>query len=106
MTENTAIRSLAIKKAMQSDCTYKISAIGFNSKGDVIGSAINRKHRFGRYNGLHAEIALIKKYHGIASVLICRVNKTGKLLPIDPCPRCKKLLDNMGIRIYTLKEDI
>jgi cytidine deaminase len=96
--------SLAINKALQSSCNYKVSAIGLNIKGDIIGTAVNQ-HRINRYGGgLHAEINLIKKYgKKIKTIIICRVNKGGDILPIHPCDTCKKILDRMNIDIITIK---
>jgi hypothetical protein len=95
---------MAIKKASQSSCTYKISAMGFNKKGDYVGSAINKKKKCGHGLGLHAEIELIKKYNKrISTILICRVNNKGKLLPIDSCVTCKKICEKLNIKLITVK---
>jgi cytidine deaminase len=95
----------AIKKANQSVCKFKVSAIGFNNKGEMIGSITNAP-RFSRYGGgLHAEALLIKRYgKKLKTILICRVNSNGKLLPIDPCLNCQKLAIKFGIKIMSVKE--
>jgi tRNA(Arg) A34 adenosine deaminase TadA len=99
-----SIIRLAVAKASQSTCHYKVSAIGFNHKGDLIGSAINQ-HRLNKYGGsTHAEVNLIKKYGSkLTSMVICRTNKTGSILPIHPCPRCRGLAMIYGINIATIE---
>lgn len=98
--------NLAIKKAQQSNCTYKISALGFNAKGDYIGAVFNKKsncrHSINGKNGLHAEIELFKKYYP-SSILILRTNNSSKLLPIHPCKRCKSILVSNRVRLFTIE---
>jgi tRNA(Arg) A34 adenosine deaminase TadA len=97
------ILDLAIKKASQSTCTYKVSAIGINHKGEVIGTARNT-HRFLREGGSdHAEANLIKRYRGhLKTIIICRIGNGGVLLPIDPCCSCEKLANKYGIKIVSI----
>lgn len=98
---------IAIKKAQKSSCRYKISAIGFNRKGDMIASVTNQP-RFGKEaGGLHAEARLIRENgtKKIRTILICRTNKKGTILPIKPCERCQKLADAHGIKIISVSED-
>lgn len=98
---------LAIKKALQSDCNYLISCIGLNNTGDVIGTSVNKHGENGKGRGRHGEIELIKKYgRKIRTIIICRVNHSGDILPIHPCKNCKKLLDRMGIKIVTISSEI
>jgi cytidine deaminase len=100
---NVNIIKTAINKAKQSTATYKISALGFNKKGDFIVSAINKKKKCAKGMGLHAEIELIKKYRKcISTILICRVNNNGDILPIDPCDTCRKICKRLNIRIITI----
>ena len=95
------IKDLAIKKALQSACHYKISAIGLNKDGDVIAKSMN-KHRFSQKGGgIHAEMQLMKK-PGIKTIYICRVNNNGKLLPIDPCDMCKEKANELNIKILSI----
>jgi len=89
----------AIKKASSSPCRYKIAAIGFNRKNEVIGIAYNTP-RFSREGGsIHAEINLLKKCgKKLYSVMILRIGGSGNILPIDPCENCRAALQ--GIRIF------
>jgi tRNA(Arg) A34 adenosine deaminase TadA len=93
----------AINKAQQTTCRYKVFAIGFNSRGDIIGIASNRR-RFDREGGsIHAEMELIKNYgRKIRSIIIGRTNSSGNLLPIDCCDACKKILDRYRITVRTV----
>lgn len=98
------ITDIAIKKASKSVCRYKVSAIGLNKKGDIVGNVSNMP-RFAKFNGgLHAEASLIGRYGSkIKTIIICRVNKTGGLLPIKPCDNCQKLADKFGIKIISIE---
>lgn len=101
---NQFIVEYARSKALQSACTYKISAIGFNHKGDMIGSAMNKRHVCLPKMGRHAEEELIKRYgRNLKTIVICRVNNQGELLPIDPCSKCSKMANKLNIRIKTIK---
>ena len=95
---------IAKKKAGKSTVNFKISAIGFDRKGNYLGSACNCR-RFDHYGGgLHAEMALLHKFGPrIKSMLICRVGKSGNLLPIDPCHRCQRVLDKLKIKVKTIR---
>jgi cytidine deaminase len=98
------IISRAINKAKQSICRFKISAVGLNKNGTCVASAIN-KYRFPRYGGgQHAEMILMRDAakKGIKTIIICRVGKTGDILPIDPCPTCQKKAQELGIKIYSV----
>lgn len=96
-------KQIALKKAMKSICRYKMSAIGLNNKGEVIFKAMNRP-RFVRYGGgVHAEMeVMLKGGPSIKQILICRVNKTGNILPIEPCPKCANKARDLGIRITSI----
>jgi tRNA(Arg) A34 adenosine deaminase TadA len=100
------IMDMAIRKAKQSKCRYKISAIGLNYKGEVVGSAVN-KPRFDRqHGGLHAETNLIRRYGSrLKTIIICRVGDAGDLLAIDPCKNCQKVADKMGIKIVSIQKE-
>jgi hypothetical protein len=102
--QDSQIVEIARKKAVQSICRTKISAIGFNSNGDIVEKAFN-KSRFSRPGGgIHAEMQILQaaKKKGITSILICRVNRSGNLLPVDPCETCQEKADELGVKIYTV----
>ena len=95
----------AINKAEQSPSKFKISAIGLDEKGQVLGSAFNsiRFDRFG--GGVHAEMALLSRYgNNVKIIILCRVGKSGELRPIHPCEKCQKILDKKSIKVITVEE--
>jgi len=97
------LQNLAIKKASQSYCRFKVSAIGFGHNGEYIGSSVNspRLNKLG--GGLHAEMKLFARYgKNLKTVFICRIGNTGLLLPIDPCYACNNKAKELGIKIKTL----
>jgi len=98
------VTDIAIKKASQSPCKSKVSAIGLNKKGKVVSTACNHP-RFSKYGGgVHAEIkALARGGDKIHSMIICRVGKLGEIRPIECCSSCKKVLDKKGIKVYSIK---
>ncbi len=97
------IKERMIKEALKSSCNYKVSAIAYSRKGNILGIS-HCRHRFNRHGGgIHAEQALMRKYgKSIATIVIMRVNKNGNVLPIDPCEVCAKIADKMNIRIRSI----
>lgn len=102
LTEKT-IEIIAKEKAKQSNCRYKISALGFDKKGNYLGASFNKKRFHIKGGGIHAEIALIKKFGPrMKSMVICRINKQGSLLNISPCKTCQAVADKLGIKIFSI----
>ena len=110
---DNAIRALLKEKAANSPCTFKISAIAFDSKGDVLGHASNshsenwnvlEKSAAGRPGtGVHAERVLMRRYRNLVkTIVICRVGHGGDLRPIDPCPMCQKVAKKYGVKIISV----
>ena len=93
-----------IRKALKSACRFKIAAMGVNHRGEVVGVTFNSP-RFCRYGGgNHAEIMLMKRYgRHLETIYICRVSRTGKLLPIVACGNCKKKAEELGIKIISIE---
>jgi cytidine deaminase len=99
------IVNLAQKKASQSTCRYKVSAVGLDKRGRVLGCQMNRHRLPFKGGGVHAEIALIRKYGTkLKSIIICRTNKSGDLLDIHSCKACSQVADKLNIKIYSIKE--
>jgi Cytidine and deoxycytidylate deaminase zinc-binding region len=94
---------IAVKKAKQSSCTYRVSAIGLNKRGEVVYKAFN-KSRFMRPGGaIHAEMeVMLKGGPGVHTIVICRVGNNGDILPIHPCSVCKLKAEELGIRIVSV----
>lgn len=99
------LKQRAIKKAMQSNCRFRVSAMGFDKNGNYIGSSVNAP-RFDKYSGgLHAEMRLFARYgKNLKTVFICRIGNTGMLLPIEPCKTCAQKAKDLGIKIKTIGE--
>lgn len=102
---NLNLKRLAIQKAGQSIGRYRVSAIGLDKNGRMVSKAFNRP-RFSRYGGsCHAEMMALRiGGNKISTMIICRIGQSGEVLPIDPCARCKKVLDRKGIKVLTIKE--
>lgn len=107
-----ALQHLMREKASHSPCTYKISAIAFDAKGDVLGHCTNSHsynwnvldHGEGRAGtGFHAERKLLSRYgSNVKTILICRVGRSGDILPIDPCQACRKAAAKLGVKIVSV----
>jgi hypothetical protein len=101
------------EKASKSDCTYKVSAIAFDKKGNILGHARNthskwdvlEKCNVGRAGTAeHAERVLMRRYgSNIKTILISRVGHSGILRPISPCKTCQKVADKLGIKIISVE---
>lgn len=101
-------------RARKSDCTYKVSAMAFDKKGNLIGHAVNRHSQWdvltkdgeGRPGTAeHAERRLISAFgKKVRTILIARVGHSGILRPIDPCPACSKLARKYGIKIISVSD--
>lgn len=109
-----ALKALLLEKAAHSSCTYKISAVAFDAKGDVLGHATNSHSRnwnvvskYGRGRAgtaQHAERVLLGRYRDLVkTIIICRIGRTGKILPIDPCPVCVKVAAKYGAKIISVR---
>jgi hypothetical protein len=101
---NTDLTNLAVKKAKQSTCTYRVSALGLNKKGEVVYTSFN-KSRFMRPGGaVHAEMdVMLKGGPGVKTIIICRVGRSGDILPIEPCEACRRKAEELGIKIISVE---
>lgn len=108
-----AIEELLREKASHSPCTYKLSAIAFDAKGDILGHVTNshsrnwnvlEKAHIGRAGtAVHAERRLLQQYRDLVkTIVICRVGRSGEIRPIDPCPVCQKVAAKYGAKIISL----
>jgi hypothetical protein len=114
LIDNPTIINTLKSKAKKSPCTYKVAAIAFDKKGDILGTASNSHSRnwnvlekcdCGRANtGEHAEQKLFDRYgSNIKTILICRVGHSGILRSIDACPTCQKVAKKFGAKIISIK---
>jgi hypothetical protein len=103
----TLIKHL-VSKASQSLSCYRLSGVAISKKGEILGFARNGFRRdnipSGKYSGKHVEQALIERYGtNIKSIIIMRIGNGGDILPIHPCPKCAKLAEKYGIKIYPVR---
>jgi cytidine deaminase len=97
------VAKIAKDKALQSSCTYKVSAIGLNKKGEVTYKAFNKSRFMKLGGGIHAEMeVMLKGGPGIRTIIICRVGNSGDILPIHPCEVCRRKSEELGIRIVSV----
>lgn len=93
------------KKAMKSMCNYRIGAVGISHDGRILKATFNKPKFFWKGGGIHAEREVMKTCgKNLKSILICRVNSKGHMLPIHPCKVCKKIADELNIKIYSVLE--
>lgn len=95
-----------IRKAMQSQCRFLVSAVGYDEKGNIVGFSCNKPNITRKGGSIHAEEALMNQYGKVLqTIVICRTNKTGSsLLPIKPCSKCKSRANRLGIKIMTITD--
>ena len=95
-------------KAKKSLCVYKISAMGIDHSGNMIGVSFNVKRFTKSGGGIHAEMNLMAQYgSNLKTIIICRSNNAGtEMLPIHPCERCSKKASELGIKIIPLLDII
>mgnify|MGYP001071288986 CR=1 FL=1 len=102
---NDVIKDKLIKTASKSPCRFKVSAVAFSKKGNILGWSYCNHGIESNGGSIHAERYLMSKYgRAIHTILITRINKSGKILPIEPCNVCQKVADKMGITIKTVEE--
>lgn len=94
----STLRDRIIRRSSGVRLRYRIVAVGFNSRGKIIGIANNMALH--RLRGLHAEEVLMRKMpRSLSKILIARVNKNGEFRPIEACQICQELADRRGIKI-------
>lgn len=106
---NPAIKDAVFKKATHSPSHLRMAGVAFNKKGEILGIMSNgfRQENIkpGRFCGDHVEKKLIARYGSLISkIILMRIGRAGAILPIDPCPKCQKLLDKYGIKAMTITE--
>lgn len=110
MTHSPSIIGLLRQKAEHSPSHIRMAGIAFDRKGDILGTASNgfrvSQVKPARFSGNHVERKLIGRYGNLISkIVLMRIGRGGAILPIDPCPKCQKLLNKYGIKVSTIKAD-
>jgi cytidine deaminase len=90
-------------KALESGSRFRVAAMGLSKKGNVIACK-NNVSRFPRHGGgIHAEENLIKSTGGrIHTLVLGRVGRSGKFRPINPCSKCRKMINKYNIKLETI----
>lgn len=109
-TLHPLIERMANKLKVDRNLTYRICAIAFSKRNNLLGIQMNG-HRFSmshrRGAGLHAEAELIRRFgRQIDRIYILRVGNAIDPLPIHPCENCAKIAAKYGIKIIPLHEEI
>ena len=89
------------KKAANTNHTkYRVVAVGFTKKNDLVAIMANKAaHRPKSFN-THAECRMMLRYgRKLHHIIIARFGATGNSLPINPCPQCQALAKSYGIEI-------
>lgn len=94
---------LAARKASQSQCHVRVAAIAFNHKGDLVMTAVNTPRFSKEGGGIHAEMRVMRRRPKCKTILLIRVNKTGKIVPLDPCAACAAKANELGVTIISVK---
>ena len=97
------------KKAAQSKSKYRISAMAFDSRGEFIAQAFNGLPMDGVEGkegcGVHAEAKLMRKYGVLLkTIVISRIGHSGDWRPIEPCEKCRKLAEKLGVKLMTIDQ--
>lgn len=88
-----------LRKAADVPCRYAVVAVGIDYRGRVISISSNRQRFMRRGGGIHAEQAIIHSSpRSLRRIVIARVRR-GKLLPIEPCEKCKRMAGKFGVSI-------
>lgn len=111
-----AVMTLLQEKAANSPCTYRISAVAFDKKGEILGHVTNSHSK--NWNVLekcgvgragtseHAERRLLQRYRDLVkTIVICRIGRSGEIRPINPCKACLKVASKYGAKIVSVMPD-
>jgi cytidine deaminase len=101
---NPRLLKIIQKKALDSNCRYKIAALGFNKRMELVCKSFNKKRFYRKGGGIHAEMAVMKSSKSIRTIIICRINQSGNFLPIEPCSICREKARELGIKILTVTQ--
>lgn len=95
------------KKAAQSSCKFRVAAYGFNRRGELVSKSANLPRFDRKGGGIHAEMRVMQeaRQKGIATILICRIDRSGNFSPIKPCIACQKKADELGIKIHSIEPE-
>lgn len=94
-----------IQKALQSPAKHRVSAVGLSKRGVVIAAAFNKPRFRKKGGGIHAEMAImLMAPKCLDTIIIARVNKHGKILPMHPCAACATKAKELGVKIVSAED--
>ncbi len=98
-SHSSIILSRMIKAGIKlSAVRHRVVAVGLDNNNNIISISTNKPRLKSR--GYHAEERIIfNSPRSLRRILIIRVNKVGKLLPIHPCSNCFQLANKRNIDI-------
>jgi hypothetical protein len=100
---NNKILLIAKNKASQSISRYRVSALGFNKKGELVCTSFNKPRFERKGGGTHAEMQVMRMHpKSVKVIIICRTGGKGDLLPIHACATCQSKANDLGIKIKTI----
>jgi cytidine deaminase len=92
-----------ISKASKSICKHRVAALGLDAEGRIVNCKFNRPRFSKKGGGVHAELDAIKDQR-VKSVVICRISSAGRILPLEPCLACRKVLNKLKIKILSISD--
>ena len=96
----------ARKKSKKNPCKYKVAAICYDKRNNLLGIAYNVPRFEHKGGGTHAEMMALQKWGvTIKRMTLIRFGNGGDLLPIEPCKSCKRVLDKLGVKVTHHKGD-
>ncbi len=92
----------ARRKVSNKNGRFRVCAICF-SNSKMLGIAYNYSRFPRKGGGVHAEMMALHRWgERITTILLVRFGRSGNLLPIHPCPNCKRVLDKLKIKVVIL----
>lgn len=100
---DNAILARAMRKASSSSCRYKVAAVGFDKRGNLLGILTSVPHLHKAGGSIHAEVRAIQALNGLKTITLVRVTgaSNNALKPIHPCPNCQDYAKRHNVTINT-----
>lgn len=106
MTILQTLHRKAVKRKQAGWKVQVVAAIAYTRKGNVLGTALSVPSEIPGIRQRHAEGILMGRFgRAIHKITIIRVGRGGTLLPIEPCPECRKLAARLGIIIEEVTDE-
>ena len=92
-----------IRKARSSPCRSKVAAAGIDHRGRIVTIANNTPRLYTPGGGIHAEQALLyQSPRSVREIVIIRVGRSGDILPVRPCAKCRRMASKFGVTITAI----